>query len=116
MMPLASPEKGYAKMIKTEEKGSDVNLATCLLMDAYHDDFELTVIISNDSDLIEPIKVVIRDLKKDVSLLNPQKHPSYALKPHVKFIKQIRSGVLSKSQFPHSHEDKRGRFTKPSTW
>jgi hypothetical protein len=116
MMPLAPPKKGYAKVIKTEEKGSDVNLATYLLIDAYHDDFELAVIISNDSDLLEPIKVVIQEFNKDVGLLNPQKHPSYALKPHVKFIKQIRSGVLSKSQFPHSLEDKKGRFTKPSTW
>lgn len=34
MMPLALPAKGYKKVIKTEEKGSDVNLATHLLIDA----------------------------------------------------------------------------------
>jgi uncharacterized LabA/DUF88 family protein len=116
MMPLAPPKQGYAKVIKTEEKGSDVNLATHLLMDAYHDDFDLAVIISNDSDLLEPIKVVIGEFKKDVGLINPQKHPSYALRPHVKFIKQIRQGVLSKSQFPLTLEDDKGRFTKPSSW
>jgi uncharacterized LabA/DUF88 family protein len=116
MMPLSPPKQGYAKVIKTEEKGSDVNLATHLLMDAYHGDFELAVIISNDSDLLEPIKVVIGEFKKDVGLINPQKHPSYALRPHVKFIKQIRQGVLSKSQFPLTLEDDKGRFTKPSSW
>ncbi len=34
---------GYAQVIKTEEKGSDVNLATQLLVDAYHDDYEIAV-------------------------------------------------------------------------
>ncbi|MFH1436201.1 MAG: NYN domain-containing protein [Pseudomonadota bacterium] len=116
MMPLAPPKKGYVKVIKTEEKGSDVNLATHLLQDAYHDDFEFAVIISNDSDLLEPIKVVTRKFKKDVGLINPQKHPSYALKPHVKFIKQIRKGVLSKSQFPSTLKDSRGKFKKPAAW
>jgi hypothetical protein len=45
---------------------------------------------------------VIHEFKKDVGLLNPQRHPSYMLKPHVKFIKQIRFGVPSKSQFTYS--------------
>ena len=31
MMPVAPPAKGYVRVIKTEEKGSDVNLATHLL-------------------------------------------------------------------------------------
>lgn len=31
MMPLAPPQSGYARVIKTEEKGSDVNLALHLL-------------------------------------------------------------------------------------
>lgn len=116
MMPLAPPKKGYAKIIKTEEKGSDVNLATHLLMDAFHDDFELAVIISNDSDLLEPIKMVRNEFKKDIGLLNPQKYPSSTLRPHVQFIKQIRKGVLSKSQFPSTMHDGQGTFTKPAEW
>jgi hypothetical protein len=35
MMPLADEPGKYAKVIKTEEIGSDVNLATHLLMDAF---------------------------------------------------------------------------------
>jgi hypothetical protein len=37
-------------VIKTEEKGSDVNLATYLLLDAFKQDCEAAVVISNDSD------------------------------------------------------------------
>jgi hypothetical protein len=64
---------GYAQVIKTEEKGSDVNLATQLLVDAYHDDYEIAVVVSNDSDLLMPIQVVTHEFKKPVGLLNPQK-------------------------------------------
>jgi len=57
MMPLAPPESGYIKVIKTEEKGSDVSLATHLLVDGYNDDYEIAVVVSNDSDLLAPIQV-----------------------------------------------------------
>jgi uncharacterized LabA/DUF88 family protein len=107
---------GYAQVIKTEEKGSDVNLATQLLVDAYHDDYEIAVIVSNDSDLLMPVQVVTREFKKPVGLLNPQKNPSRALLPHVAFIKQIRPGVLAKSQFPKTLTDSRGSFSKPASW
>ena len=107
---------GYAQVIKTEEKGSDVNLATQLLVDAYHDDYEIAVIVSNDSDLLMPIQVVTDEFNKPAGLLNPQKYPSHALLPHVAFIKQIRPGVLAKSQFPPMLQDLRGSFSKPASW
>ena len=116
MMPLAPPASGYVKVTKTEEKGSDVNLATHLLVDGYHGDYEIAVIISNDSDLLAPIRVVTQEFKKPVGLLNPQKYPSHALLPHVTFIKQIRPGVLAKSQFPMTLRDQRGSFSKPTAW
>ena len=115
-MHLAPPATGFAKVIKTEEKGSDVNIATHLLVDAFNNDFEIAIVISNDSDLLLPIQIVTQQFHKPVGLLNPQKYPSKALQPHVKFIKQIRSGVLSKSLFPTALIDKRGAFSKPSSW
>lgn len=56
-MPLANPMPTgprYAEVIKTEEKGSDVNLAAHLVRDAFEDRFEAAVVITNDSDLLEP--------------------------------------------------------------
>lgn len=116
MMPLAPPATGYAKVIKTEEKGSDVNLATHLLVDAYDNAFEIAVVVSNDSDLLEPIRLVSHRFKKPVGLLNPQKNPSQVLLPQVAFIKQIRAGVLAKSQFPPTLTDAHGSFSKPVSW
>ena len=49
-------------MIKTEEKCSDVNLATYLLADAFRADAGTFVVVSNDSDLMEPIRLVSQEL------------------------------------------------------
>ena len=43
----------FVEVIKTEEKGSDVNLAVHLLNDAWLDRYECAVVVSNDSDLAE---------------------------------------------------------------
>ncbi|MDH3891805.1 MAG: NYN domain-containing protein [candidate division Zixibacteria bacterium] len=48
----------YIEVMKTEEKGSDVNLATHLIHDAHLNRFTLAIVISNDSDLIEPIRII----------------------------------------------------------
>jgi hypothetical protein len=77
------------RVIKTEEKGADVNIATRLLCDAYANDFEMAVIISNDSDLVMPIEVVRRELKKPVGVLNPNERFSNALKRAATFYRQI---------------------------
>lgn len=120
MPTAASARKGkkikFVEVIKTEEKGSDVNLATQLLNDAYQKNFQVAVVVSNDSDLEEPIKIVHDDLGCKVGLLNPYEHPARVLLRHVDFFKPIRKGVLANSQFPITLKDKRGDFTKPSTW
>lgn len=118
-MPLVvapgQPQR-YAQVIKTEEKGSDVNLATHLLHDAHMKRFDIAVVISNDSDLLEPIKIVRQDLKKKVGVLNPHRNQSRAILPHIDFTKQIRQGALRAAQFPTTMTDAHGTFTKPSAW
>ena len=114
--PLANGNK-YANIIKTEEKGSDVNLATHLIHDAHLNKYDVAVVISNDSDLLMPIQLVRSDLKKVVGILNPQTHPSRALLPHTDFIKKIRPGALAAAQFPLQIVDHKGNvITKPVSW
>lgn len=113
--PPATGSK-FVDIIKTEEKGSDVNLATHLLHDAHLGKFDIAVVISNDSDLLEPIKLVRRDLKKTVGVLNPQKKASRAILPHIDFIKQIRANTLANCQFPDTLSDAHGSFKKPLKW
>ncbi|MCB0186179.1 MAG: NYN domain-containing protein [Caldilineaceae bacterium] len=116
IMPLALPRSGYAKVIKTEEKGSDVNIAVHLLSDGFRNAYDAAVVVSNDSDLLPPIKFAKEELGKLVGILNPQKHPSVVLAATVHFVKNIRKGVLAKSQFPVTLADADGSFTKPANW
>jgi hypothetical protein len=76
----------------------------------------MAIVVSNDSDLLEPIRVVKTQLGKKVGLLNPQKHPSRVLLANVDFVKNIRSKALHLSQFSPTLTDHRGTFSKPPSW
>jgi uncharacterized LabA/DUF88 family protein len=101
---------------KTEEKGSDVNIATHLLREAYQKRFEVAVLITNDSDLVEPVRIVRRDLHLPVGILNPQQHHSAVLKAEATFMKRIRQTDVAACQFPTIMNDSKGQFHKPPTW
>lgn len=119
-LPLANCPPGkqkYVNVIKTEEKGSDVNIATHMLHDGYQGSYAVAVVVSNDSDLVEAIKIVRNELKKNVIVLNPFKDtPSQELNREATFVKPIRKGVLAASQFPSPIRDQVGSFTKPGGW
>ncbi len=105
------------RVMKTEEKGSDVNFATWLLMDAADDLFDVAVIISNDSDLKEPIRLVRERFGKKVVLLaSRQTRISGALRPLADFIKQFGPAALVAAQFPNIFSDAIGTITKPKGW
>lgn len=105
------------RVIKTEEKGSDVNLATHLLMDAFDNLFDVAVIISNDSDLAEPMRLVKQRFGKTVGLLcHRSTKVSGKLRPLVDFVRSFHSGALQNAQFPVKMADRNGSFSKPPTW
>jgi hypothetical protein len=106
----------YIRVIKTEEKGSDVNLATHLLNDGHRGDYEVGIVISNDSDLVEPVRIVTQELNLQIGILNPHINRSRELSQYATFYKRIRPGVLAASQFPPNLTDATGVFHKPASW
>ena len=112
--------RGYATVLRTEEKGSDVNLATHLLHDAHRALIDCAVVVSNDSDLAEPIRLVREDLGLKVGLIFPtylpNRHPSRQLARYADFMKRIRTGALSDSLFPDPVLSPNGPIHKPRTW
>ncbi len=119
MMPAADPRRvgaAYVQVVKTEEKGSDVNLATHLVHDGHLGRYESAIVISNDSDLAEAIRIVREELGCPVGVLNPHKSVSRVLKRHATFVKQIRSGALEKSQFSDSMVTPAGPIRRPVRW
>ena len=118
-LPLEASKTGkmkFVKVIRTEEKGSDVNLAVHMITDGYKGLYDSAVMVTNDSDLVEAIRIVKNELGKSVGILNPQQHPSSRLVKHATFIKQIRTGTLKASQFPNTLSDAKGTFRKPKEW
>jgi uncharacterized LabA/DUF88 family protein len=114
--PVTSPPT-RVRVLKTEEKGSDVNLAAHMLNDAHLDHFDVAVVISNDSDLLMPIKMV-RGLGKRVEILRPPTpYPSQALIREVNLVRPIRISAIQSSQFPPIVTTINGKLLhKPTTW
>ena len=103
---------------RTEEKGSDVNLATYLLADAFRGDFDKAVVIANDTDLCEPVRMVVQDLGLPVVVVNPRGHrqPAAALKRVASETRRVRVAAIVAAQLPTSLTDVHGSITKPAGW
>jgi uncharacterized LabA/DUF88 family protein len=106
----------YTHVLKTEEKGSDVNIAAHLLLDAHLSRFNQAIIVSNDSDLLTPIKFVRRNFGKRVGVLNPHQRPSQVLLREADFLRPIRVGAIAAAQLPEQMSDKNGTFSRPQKW
>jgi hypothetical protein len=118
-MPLASPPAKGSRMIeviKTEEKGSDVALGALLVAHGYQGRYEAAIVLSNDSDLVLPIKIVQEELRLPVGIYNPHERFSVELSQAAAFRKQVRTGVLKAAQFPETLTDANGTITKPASW
>ncbi len=92
---------------KTEEKGSDVNLGVHLVRDAFISAFDIAYVLTNDTDLVEPIRIVTEEVKKQVCLVVParsrnqkQPMPSPSLEAVSSFKHYIDDAELAQSQFP----------------
>ena len=103
-MPLASPTAGrrMVEVIKTEEKASDVNLAVHLLNDAWLNAYDCALVVTNDSDIAEAMRLAKRHCGKLIGLATPGKrHPSRQLTAHADFSLRIRNQtLLRQSQLP----------------
>jgi hypothetical protein len=121
-MPYVTPRPGgpaTARVLKSEEKGSDVNLATTLLVDAFDGDFEQAVVVSNDSDLVYPIELVQQKLALPVIVLfpcRPGRKVSYHLSKVAKASPIVNPAHLAAAQFPNPMADATGVFHKPASW
>jgi uncharacterized LabA/DUF88 family protein len=104
----------YALVYKTEEKGSDVALASHLLLDGFRKEYEAAIVVSNDSDLAEPVRMVKEDLGLKVGVANPHKRRSKELEGD--FFRQIRPSHLKSAQLPPTLTDEKGTFHRPPSW
>lgn len=109
-----SPYPRVVKIWKTEEKGSDVNLASHLLLDAFRNDFDVAAVLSNDTDLVEPIRIVKEELGLVVGIMCPSDQPSTSLAKVSSFVRHICLKHLQNSQFPDTIAGT--SLTRPASW
>lgn len=115
---VVNPPPNFIEVFKTEEKGSDVNLALHVLNDAWKNEYDCAVIVSNDSDLSEALKLVKEQHKKMIGIIFPntdhKRKPSKELAQYADFIKVIRKNILQKSQLPEQILNT--NIHKPKAW
>ena len=103
-MENANPPPPTSEVWKTEEKGSDLNLALQVLNDAWRDAYDCAVVVvANDSDLAESLRLVKAQHGKLIGIVTPgapARITSRQLSQHADFIKPIRAWMLSASQLP----------------
>jgi hypothetical protein len=111
------PWPDVAYVWKTEEKGSDVNLASHLLLDSFQNNFEVAAVLSNDSDLVEPIRIATQVLGKTVGLLSPVDNPTRQLRDVASFLRHVKPVHLADAQFPNPIKLADGsKLTKDTSW
>ena len=115
--PLVEPvgNARTATVIRTEEKGSDVNLAVHLLNDGWLDAYDCAVVVSNDSDLAEAMRLVRQQHGKRIGLVTPgSRGTSRQLLAHSDFARRIRTAGLRAAQLPDQIPGTNIR--KPARW
>lgn len=72
-MRRARPPHHRILVEKKEEKGSDVNLAVNLLNDAWKDEYDCAVVVTDDTDMLGALKTVKREFPtKKIGLVSPR--------------------------------------------
>ena len=118
--PCISCDKtdGMASVVKLEEKRSDVNIATEMLLDATLDnDIDAFTLVSGDSDLAGPISAIRYKLKKPVAVYNPHGGTCDELKRFASLYRNIPHDMPSRCQLPDEITLSDGRtIHRPAAW
>jgi uncharacterized LabA/DUF88 family protein len=116
--PLVGDPGRFVAIHDTEEKGSDVNLATHLVHDAHRNLFDTAIVVSQDTDLCEPMRVVNHDIGKTVGVIWLEPNASGKRHRQVSnFIKHANPSILRACQFPDPVIGRGGlRIPKPQEW
>ena len=121
LRPLVEPVSGLSTHVlvrDSEEKGSDVNLATRLLVDGFNGEYEHAVVVSNDADFAGAMRCVRDGLGLRVALVNPDPRNASPrdLASAATYVKRLWKSHLRRSQFPNRLMDDIGTVSKPASW
>jgi len=100
--PCVSCDKsdGMASVVKLEEKRSDVNIATEMLMDATSGAADAFMLISGDSDLAGPVSAIRYQVRRPVAVYNPHETPCNELKRFASLYRNVPRDLPAHCQLP----------------
>jgi len=103
---------------RSEEKGTDVCIATEILVDAFRDEFDSALLVSGDGDLAPAFQAVKRHFpEKSVCVAFPPKRGCMALKDIVDLALNIRRSTFNQCQLPDEVRKADGTVLKrPDEW
>ncbi|MGH7765071.1 MAG: NYN domain-containing protein [Candidatus Dormibacteraceae bacterium] len=118
-MSLQRPRPGRrlrASIRDWKEKGTDVNLATMLLVDAYNHDSDEAMVLSGDSDLEMPVRMTVG--LPPVTVVNPVPgRRSKELQAAATSYTTLSIAILAGNQLPRVVALAESRqVTKPAAW
>lgn len=116
--PLVSNPREFVEIHDTEEKGSDVNLAAHLINDGWKNLYDVALVISQDTDLVEPLRIVKNDLKKTVGLVwSDGRRADSRMSSAASFTRHISNADLVAAQFPNPlNRHAKSPLEKPDGW
>lgn len=106
---------------KREEKGSDVNLAAFLVRDAALDVFDIALVITDDSDLHQAVRLAVDDFDKEVWVASPffrRSADTKDLSQTASAYFRIDPAMVAQSQFPDDIVNWEGKIvvSRPYEW
>lgn len=102
----------------SNEKMTDVNIATHLIIDAFQDIYDTAILVSGDSDLVPPIKAVHKNFpKKAVSVFFPPSRHNNSVAAVAKGSQILGRKKLVDCQFDDEVKKSNGYILrKPGEW
>ena len=106
---------------RPQEKETDVRMALQMVLDAMHDNFDVALVISADSDLVPAVEAVKAEFGKTVIIIHPPKRHGSALIEAADGDRFISRSWLNQSQFADplvvpKRNGKEKTFRKPENW
>jgi uncharacterized LabA/DUF88 family protein len=114
---IAEPDSIRANIWKFGEKGSDVNLASYLLMNVLRDGLKEALVVSGDSDLATPIRIA-KSAGAIVRVISPSKgSPRVELRGASSFFEELNPNKFLKFQLDDHVQPRKGKLiSRPVIW
>ena len=106
----------FARIHDDEEKGSDVNLASRLLHDGHLGRYRRAILVTGDSDLVEPVRLLVKEVGLGVEVVNPRKGRSRELAGVASGYRGLDRGLLQRCQLPAAVERSGVTLVRPREW